>query len=208
MTVTLHLEAACGIEPCRTFARKLYDQLREGYGDDASLLEIPEDPSDWLLEHRTARKRAARAHRLGYRFEEIRRHEHELSIFEINTSMPERQGRPMTPSYGKLHEFNDPVPWPCDRHRVYPYGVLDEGGKLRAYLWLYRCGEMAMVSSILGHGDHLSNDVMYLLVAGMVKEQARLGGFGFYNVHSSGTEGLRFFKERCGFYGREARWKL
>jgi hypothetical protein len=75
---------------------------------------------------------------------------------------------------------------------------------LVAYLWLYRAGDLALVSSILGHGNHLANDVMYLLDAGRDRREAEHGGFLVYNRHDSGTDGLRYFKERIGF--EETKW--
>ena len=83
------------------------------------------------------------------------------------------------PSYGRLD-------FVCPRHHVYTYGVLEpEARRLVAYLWLYRSGELAMVSSILGHAEHLESDVMYLLFLGMLERQFRFGG------PSSTTAGTR-----------------
>ena len=47
---------------------------------------------------------------------------------------------------------------------------------LVAYLWLYRCGELALVSTILGHADLLEEGIMYGLFAGMLEAQFRLAG--------------------------------
>jgi hypothetical protein len=65
-----------------------------------------------------------------------------------------------------------------------------------------------MVSMILGHGDHLRNDIMYLLAAGMVEEQAGSGGWFYYNRHDSGTAGLVYYKERIGFHAADIAWSL
>jgi hypothetical protein len=194
---------------CVAFAASTYGQLSAGdYVAHVSLMELPEDPFVYLGTVRTARKRAARCARLGYRFERVVRHDHEEAVFEINTSMPERQGRPMSGGYLRPQVFNDPV-YPCPLHAVHPYGVVDGRGRLRAYLWLYRLGELAMVSSILGHRDHLRSDVMYLLFTGMVADQATVApGVVFYNRHDSGGDGLRFFKERLGLRPGRVEWAL
>ena len=43
-------------------------------------------------------------------------------------------------------------------------GVWDTDGRdLVAYLVMIRAGELALVSQILGHFDHLENEIMYLL---------------------------------------------
>jgi len=87
-------------------------------------------------------------------------------------------------------------------------GVLDVRGTLVSYLWLYRVGDLALVSSILGHGDHLTRDVMYQLFQGAVEKQAGSGGYFVYNLHSSGTDGLRYFKQKLGFEPMEVAWQL
>jgi hypothetical protein len=63
-----------------------------------------------------------------------------------------------------------------------------------------------MVSMILGHGDYLIDEIMYLLFAGMVEDQAGYAGILYYNRHDSGQEGLRFYKERVGFREGDVAW--
>jgi hypothetical protein len=167
---------------------------------------MPEDFTAYLLEHNTARKRAGRAARLRYRFAYIDRARYEDDINAVNVSTPERQGRPMSEAYQRPHTFG-PNEMICSHHHVYTYGVLKDSHVV-AYLWLYRSGELAMVSSILGHLDHLDNGVMYLLVTEAIRDQMALGGTLFYNLHSSGTDGLRWFKERLGFQATEIAWLL
>jgi hypothetical protein len=75
-----------------------------------------------------------------------------------------------------------------------------------AYLWLYRSGELALVSSILGHGGYLRDDIMYLLMKGVIDAEAPHGGFLVYNRHDSGTDGLRYYKDRCGFKETAVEW--
>lgn len=184
----------------------LHDQLSNGYTRAASVMSMPASADEYLAEHRTTRKRAARAARLGYAFGEVDRAAHEDELYAINTSAERRQGRPMSAGYRKRPTFG-PNPMLCPRHHVYTYGVRSDEPALVAYLWLYRSGELAMVSSILGHADHLADDVMYLLVSGVIEAQASLGGTCFYNLHASGTDGLRFFKERLGFAPSDVEWR-
>jgi hypothetical protein len=61
---------------------------------------------------------------------------------------------------------------------------------------------------ILGHGDFLRDDIMYLLVQGVIDDQAGTGGILYYNLHSSGQDGLRYFKERLGFSPANVEWVL
>jgi hypothetical protein len=168
---------------------------------------IPSSVASWRAEHRTARKRADRSARRGYTFATIRRHDRIDEIHAINVSAPERQGRPMSSGYQQRPSAIPLPAYPCARHRVSTYGVEDASGVLVAYLWLYRAGALGLVSQILGHADHLANEVMYLLWQGMLEaESADPDGFVVYNRHDSGTEGLRFFKERVGLAETEVRW--
>jgi len=187
-------------------AENLLDIMGSGKYDLCSTLRIPLSLEEWASEHRTARKRAARALRLGYRVSVVARHEHADDIYAINTSAPERQGRPMSAGY---HERPSATPLPayeCGRHGIHTYGVLLED-TLVAYLWLYRAGELALVSSILGHHDHLEDGIMFLLFAGMVDAETEHGhGVIVYNRHDSGTDGLRWFKERLGLQERKVAW--
>lgn len=202
----LNLEGDC-TDACREFSKPLYDQLSSGRYDTCSTLEIPESVEEWRQEHRTARKRADRAVRLGYHAARIMRHEWAQDIYEINTSAEERQGRPMSAGY-RERPSTTPDHYYCPRHGVHAYGVVTGGGRLRAYLWVYRSGELALVSQILGHAEHLRNDVMYLLFQFALEHEVGQGGWFVYNRHDSGTDGLRYFKGKLGFEPRYVRWKL
>jgi hypothetical protein len=197
----------CDFSDCGQFAEPLLEQLFRGY-ELCSVLPMPESVEAWREEHRTARKRANRAERLGYHFAEIARERYSEDIFAINTSLEERQGRPMTRGYREAQNFMPLPTYYCARHAIRTYGILDDRGTLVAYLWLYRAGDLALVSSILGHGEHLDNDVMYLLFQGAVGAESPYGGFFVYNRHDSGTEGLRYFKSKLGFDPTEVEWAL
>lgn len=175
------------------------------YRDGVSLMPVPQSIEEWRAEHRTARKRADRSARLGYAFAEIDRSLYPDDIYEINTSLETRQGRPMSSGYRTRNVPGKLPSYPCARHSIRTFGVLQDA-RLRAYLTLYRVNELALVSMILGHGDHLRDDIMYLLFAGLVADQAGLGGFLYYNSWSSGTEGLRYYKARIGFSAHDVEW--
>ncbi len=206
--VTINTEANCMEPACYAMADKLHFQLSNGYSAAASIVPIPDTITIWDSAHRTARKRAAAAHRDGYRFEEINRTLYADDVYAINTSAERRQGRPMAAGYLQPPRFAPLPAYPCPRHTVHTYGVLDPSGHLAAYTWTYRCGDLFMFSMILGHADHLERHVMYLLVRGALDAQAGRGGYGFYNLDRSGTDGLRFFKHRCGFVPTDIRWVL
>jgi hypothetical protein len=204
----LRLEADCGEPECAHLAARIHAQLdTPRYRDGASLMAMPHSVAVWRFDHRTARKRADRAVKLGYRFDEVDMSQYNDDRFAINMSLPERQGRPMSDGY-TTRRPQGPLPaYPCDRHAIRTYGVL-ENDTLVAYMTLYRVGDLSMVSMILGHGDHLRNDVMYLLFAGIIDRHAGQGGHLFYNRHDSGTDGLVYFKERLGFARGDLEWVL
>lgn len=204
----IDLESVCGYENCAAMAWHTRRQLNTpGYRRGVSVLALPPSVRDWEAAHRTARKRANRARRLGYRFGHIDRSRCSDDIYAINTSMSERQGRPMAAGYLERIEHSPLPEQPCERHRIYTYGI-HRHGHLLAYLVLHRVGELALVSQILGHGAHLADDVMYLLAAGVIDDQAPLGGTLYYNRHDSGTEGLVYYKERLGFTAADVEWLL
>jgi hypothetical protein len=207
--LTLRLLGPCNVPGCVDSASPLHQQLSTGY-EHCSTLVIPETIGEWTSAHRTARKRSARARRLGYVGMTIRdRGAYADDIYEINVSAPERQGRPMSPGYhARPSSARDSTPL-CPLHGVHAYGVFSPDGPLVAYLWVYRAGDLALVSSILGHADHLKNDVMYELFEAALSGEIEAGeGVVTYNRADSGTDGLRFFKERLGFSGADVEWLL
>lgn len=204
----VELVGDCLTGSCLEFAVHLHDAVKDSrYQRAASIMDIPVSLLDWRATHRTARKRADRCERLGYRFSLVDYSQHAHDIHDINTSKPERQGRPMSEGYRRYVERSQLPDYPCAVHRTITYGVL-YGPRLVAYLTLHRAGELALVSQILGHGDHLADDIMYLLSAGLIDDQAGTGGILYYNLHSSGQDGLRYYKERVGFRAGNVEWVL
>jgi hypothetical protein len=182
------------------------------YQDGASILVLPSTFDEYWngpAGYGTRRK-VRRALKEGYTFGPVDRDRYVDDIYAINTSMSERQGRPMKDPYLQRPGPYGPLPsYPCPRHQLRTYGVFHEG-HLVAYTWLYQVGEMCLFSTILGHGDHLNAGVMYLLVAETLRDIIDAAGtrYAMYNMHSSGTEGLRFFKEQMGFRPFWVNWQL
>lgn len=206
--VTINTEAACLDTDCFEMAKRLHDQLANGYTRAASVLRMPARIEEWDAEHRTARKRANAATRSGYTFLEVDRHLYADDVHDINLSSEQRQGRPMSAGYHARPNYAPLPTYHCERHAVHTYGVLDSSGHLRAYTWTYRCGDLFMLSMILGHAHHLERHVMYLLVRGAIDAQSEQGGYAFYNLDASGQDGLRFFKHRCGFLPTDIEFQL
>jgi len=93
--------------------------------------------------------------------------------------------------------------------------VLDAAGVLVAYADISFCGEVAVISRILGYGEYLDNGIMYLLVDGImrlvIERKSKYGQpeWPMYDTLLGAKEGLRYFKERLGFepYSVKSLWK-
>jgi hypothetical protein len=204
--LTISLELAHGGE-CADWAQPLLTQMRAGNYGMCSVMALPPSLEAWRAGHRTARKRADRCLRRGYRFVSVvDRAARAEEIHEINISADERQGRPMSASYYEMPSTTPDPEWPCERHGVHPYGVESSGGILVAYLWIYRAGDLALVSQILGHDAFLEDEIMFLLWAGMLASEPTEDCFIVYNRHDSGTAGLRWWKDRVGLAQTPVRW--
>lgn len=202
----ISLEVDCPHPICKRFVEPLYEQMSTAFPLVAAM-PLP-DMEEWAAEHRTARKRAARAERRGYTFHVVRREEHTDELYEINTSAERRQGRPMSKSYRERYQYSPLPVYPCERHQVRTYGVKSPEGRLVAYLWLYVAAQLRLCSTIIGHAAHLENEVMYLLFRGMLEAEAErdLDGIVVYHRWDSGKDGLRFYKERVGLRETPVSW--
>lgn len=128
-------------------------------------------------------------------------------IKEINRSKSVRCGGPMRESYlQKPTVFNQAIG--CLYHWCVPWGVFDRNGELVGYIKLARFGELALYSQILGHGDHLKNNIMHHLHLSVIEKMYDRGPcegvrYLMYGAHNSGNgSGLRTWKERFGFEPR------
>lgn len=222
-SLTVSFEARDTDHPnCAKLPQRLYEQFTapsstfEGYGAfevNCSILIIPDDiDSEWwgVPASYWMRQKVRKALKEGYVFSEIDRNDHADEIYEINTSLEERQGRPMSESYRKKVEaYGSLGVQPCPRHQLRFYGILREG-QLYAYSWIHQVGELALFSMIIGHGEHLRHGIMSLMVFEAVKDLQRSSGtrYGMYHLHHGGGEGLTFFKEKMGFRPFRVRWVL
>jgi hypothetical protein len=214
------LRGDTGDPACTELADRLFDKFTAphpkhpeygAYQNGCSILVLPQAFDDYWMGPAGyyTRRRVRKAQKLGYTFEIIDRDQWIDDIFAINTSMAERQGREMTESYrSRPDPYGEPPPYPCPRHQVRTYGVIKDG-HLYAYSWVFQVGEMCLFSTILGHGDHLADGVMFLLISEILRDLLDVAGtrYAMYNMHISGTEGLRFFKEQMGFRGYWVDWQ-
>jgi hypothetical protein len=174
-----------------------------------ALLEVPASFNAYLASRRTARHRRSRALRLGYTFRPLDVTESIDDIMAINSSMDVRQGRAIATRYLcredvlAFHHANGAN-----------YGVFDTNGRLVAYSCIPIWGEAAIVSRVLGHSEHLSNGIMYLMmteiVAELINSMSRYPNLKWfqYDTWYGASSGLRFFKEHLGFHPYRVKWTL
>lgn len=181
------------------------------YQAACSILALPATYSEYIASPELSKVRYAvgRARREGYAFQEIEPEAWRDDILAVNASLDERQGRPMDAAY-----LTEPIPpreraAGCPRHREVWYGIVKDG-RLVAYAWIFQVGEMCLFSRILGHGAHMDLGIMYQLVAGVIEGHMSSSDLRYpmYERHTSGTEGLQFFKRRMGFRSCWVDWQL
>jgi hypothetical protein len=167
-----------------------------------ALITIPESHSDYLKSIGCkSRNMISKAHRNGYFAEIINFDNYIQDIFEINTSKKIRQGTAMTEWYVKKPSekkiINEDY---CSVHNIKHYGILKDR-KLFAWTEIHFMNELAIVNSILGHGDHLQYGIMNELISYIVMDSIRdHKQVRFINyLHLSCSDGLRRFKISVGF---------
>lgn len=160
------------------------------------------DGEDYLSGARYVRRRARRASKLGYTVGPFDPDEGQADLLAIHSSLPKRQGRPIDP------EYLDPTAVAKRGPNVEYLGVhLD--GVVVAYSRLDYVGDIAGMGRVMGHGDHLENGVMFLLMAGIVghvKSTRPQTRYVFYDTFFGAPEGLRAFKTNAGFRPYLVRW--
>jgi hypothetical protein len=161
------------------------------------------DGEAYLATRRYARRRARRADRLGYSvalFDPAPRHS---ELLAVHASLPERQGRPIDADY-----LDADATWETGPQIDY-LGVFKDGALL-AYSRVQYAGEIAGLPRIMGHGDHLDNGVMFLLMAGIVdrvKSTRPEVRYVMYDTFFGAPDGLRSFKTNLGFQPYYVRWR-
>lgn len=134
-----------------------------------------------------------RARERGYTVAEIDRNDYIDDIYQVNTSLEERQGRPMDPAYGVKTEHYDA----SDGLRH--FGVLDKLGRLVAYGDVGIYGDFAALNRSLGLKN--SDGVMYFLLADVACRLIDDGHLNYfmYDTYLGALPGLRNFKKKLGF---------
>lgn len=145
---------------------------------------------------------AKRARSRGYVFREIERNEHVDAIHAINTSVGQRQGRPMDCTYLQKRERFEQL-----RNFRY-YGVFNADGQLVAYANLGLYGNFGAFSQLIGQRNN--DGAMHLLLTEVVclmLDEGRLR-YLMYDTFFGAQPGLRQFKTIHGFKPYHATYSL
>ncbi|RQR39201.1 heparinase [Burkholderia sp. Bp9142] len=169
-----------------------------------AMLEIPESIDVyWSDIGDKSRNMVRKARRLGYEFRAIDPDEYGQDIYEIRTSDPMRQGRPIPEYYYKNppEHVLKPSSVGCRLHTERFYGVFKDD-RLVAYITLFLFGELAQVNHLLCHRDHASSGAMNLnvfhVVDELIKHQPEVRVLNYLYIGQS-QGGINHFKESVGF---------
>lgn len=169
-----------------------------------AFLTLPDTVEEYLRSiGDKSRNMIQKASRLGYHFLDGSHKDFDQDIYEIRTSDPMRQGRPI-PDY---YYSNPPVfvlrpsSVGCEYHTERFFGILHEG-RLVSYISLFMYGEFAQINHILCHKEHVKNGVMNLNVFYVVKELIEkfpwVKSINYLYVRDDGL-GIDLFKRSVGF---------
>jgi hypothetical protein len=194
----------CGALPAKVFRPHL-DQGLDNLLVPAmplALIQIPKSYEDYLAKiGPKSRNMLRKAERKGYGCRIIDRNEHLQGIYEVNISKETRGGKPMTQAYREFPQLSsDANPSYCAKHQLVWYGCFLEQ-RLTAYCSMYFVNDLAVINTILGHGDHLLNGIMNALIAFVVQDciENRAAKYINYLSLHSGRPELVGFKKRVGF---------
>jgi hypothetical protein len=145
---------------------------------------------------------AKRARSRGYVCTEIERNDHIDAIHAINTSLEERQGRPMDEKYRKKITRFERQP-----HFNY-FGVLNPEGKLVAYANIGRYGNFSAFSQLIGIRNN--DGIMHLMMVDIISrllEQKQVR-YVMYDTFFGAQSGLQQFKRVLGFQPYRVKYSL
>jgi hypothetical protein len=145
---------------------------------------------------------AKKARAKGYTVLEIDRNDYVDDIYEINTSLDVRQGRPMDASYReKTTSYRS-------EHNYKYYGVLNAAGKLVAYGELGFFGNFAAFHRVIGVRNN--DGIMHLMVSEIICQLIEAGGYQYlmYDTYFGASPGLKTFKKMLGFQPYRAKYSI
>ena len=157
---------------------------------------------EYMKTHRQNARNAKKAKSRGYIFCEIDRNNHINDIYEINTSLEDRQGRSMDASYLERVSYYEPL----KNYRY--YGILNRDGRLMAYCNLGICGDFAIFNQLLAHrsNDGIMNLLMLEAVSQFINDSTVK--YIMYDTYFGANAGLKEFKTTIGCSPYRAKYHI
>lgn len=136
---------------------------------------------------------ARKARKRGYTVIEIDRNDFVEELHAINTSLDNRQGRPMDEMYRRKETC-----YPREKNYKY-FGVLNASGKLMAYSNLGFYGNFVAFDRLMGVRNN--DGMMHLMLSEIACQMidARSYGYLMYDTYFGASPGLQTFKKMLGF---------
>lgn len=163
------------------------------------------DPDEYMANMKgrnSAGYYARKARSRGYSVVEIDRNVFVEDIHEINTSLDQRQGRPMADAYRQKQTHFSP-----EKNYKY-FGVLNSAGKLVAYSDIGFFGNFVAFDRLLGLRNN--DGAMHLMVTEIICRMIESHAYGYlmYDTFFGASPGLRTFKTMLGFEPYRAKYSL
>jgi len=173
----------------------------------AALIDLKRfaDPDEYMANMKgrnSAGSYARKARSRGYSVVEIDRNVFVEDIHEINTSLDQRQGRPMADAYRQKQTHFSP-----EKNYKY-FGVLNSAGKLTAYSDIGFFGNFVAFDRLLGLRNN--DGAMHLMVTEIICRMIESHAYGYlmYDTFFGASPGLRTFKTMLGFEPYRAKYSL
>jgi hypothetical protein len=181
---------------------------RETHG--VALCELPSSFDEYFAAiEGSARRNHRKAARTGHEVREFAYRDHRDDVHAIVGSSSSRQGQLPPDFMGEVLEHANPSsidPTHAYRH----FGVFRDGALL-AFADLFVAGEVAMLTTILGHAGHQSDGIVPQLIIEMARRilnEHPTARFYTYGTYFGASEGLRRFKRRFRFSPHRIEWVL
>jgi hypothetical protein len=169
---------------------------------DVRGLDTREKYLDYIKGKNFGAYHAKRARARGYVVVEIDRNDFIDEIHQINTSIENRQGRPMDQHYQEKKGHFDTL-----KHFKY-YGILNQDGKLMAYGTLGLYGNFVAFSQLIGYRNN--DGIMHLLIVEIICQLIDEGAVQYimYDTFFGAQPGMQLFKKMLGFKPYRAKYSL
>lgn len=150
----------------------------------------------------SAEQHARKARSRGYTVVEINRNDYIDDIYQINTSLSIRQGRPIDTIY--LEKVTHYI---AEKNFTY-YGILSAEGILMAYGDVGHYGNFSAFNRVIGVRNN--DGIMHLLISEIVCQMMEKRGCRYlmYDTYFGASPGLRAFKTMLGFEPYRAKYSI